>query len=164
MPPGWTVSEVTGPDKRPLSIERFTPETPPGRVHVKLPQGIPPGQAYVTGISAAAYTPPAWLSTWSSQSVEFPMFRVAGANRDEGAVAVVADEDMDVRPERIEGLVPITEAEMPRFGMAGCAMNLAYRYDREGGKVDHCRRPRPIAGHRPDLLVLPNHAGVAQGP
>ena len=83
----------------------------------------------------ARYTPPGWLSPWKSQSLEFPMFRVADAQRDEGAVAVVADEDMEVRPEKVERLVPITEAEMARFGLPKAATKLAYRYEGAGGKA-----------------------------
>ncbi len=63
------------------------------------------------------------------------MFRVADAERDEGAVAVTADEDLEVRPDKVERLVPITEAEMARFGMAAGAMNLAYRYEGAGGNA-----------------------------
>ena len=122
VPPGWTVIEVTGPDKSPAGpSSAHASEKLPGRVHVKLPQGIAPGQIYVASFRAQ-YTPPAWLSPWKSQSLEFPMFRVADAQRDEGAVAVVADEDMEVRPDKVERLVPITEAEMARFGLANGAM------------------------------------------
>ncbi len=134
VPAGWKVSEVTGPDKTPLMIERYTDEKGAGRVHVKLPQGIAPGQVYVAGFRAQ-YTPPGWLSRWQSQSVEFPMFRVADAQRDEGAVAVAAEEDLEVRPEKVERLVPITAAEMARFGMPAGAMKLAYRYEASGGKA-----------------------------
>jgi autotransporter-associated beta strand protein len=135
VPAGWSVIEVTGPDNRPLAVERFAGEKGgPGRVHVKLPQGIAPGQYYLANFRAEL-TPPNWLSDWKSQTVEFPMFRVAGTQRDEGAVAVTADEDMAVRPEKVEGLVPVTAAEMARFGMAGGAANLAYRYEGSAGKA-----------------------------
>ncbi|MGA2258840.1 MAG: hypothetical protein ABSG53_29585, partial [Thermoguttaceae bacterium] len=78
VPAGWSVIEVTGPDKSPLTIERYTNEKLPGRVHVNLPQGIAPGQIYVANFRAQ-YTPPGWLNQWQSQSLEFPMFRVADA-------------------------------------------------------------------------------------
>jgi len=152
VPAGWKVIEVTGPDKSPLAIDRyasdkvgqaFQPDNVRqagksdlrlGRVHVKLPQGIATGQIYVASFRAE-YTPPGWLSPWKSQSLEFPMFRVADTQRDEGAVAVIAEEDMEVRPDKVDGLVPITAAEMARFGMANGAMNLAYRYEAAGGKA-----------------------------
>ena len=154
--------EVTGPDKSPLAIERYYVSLArtrrvrghdmagqpgkadvPGRVHVKLPQGIAPGQVYVASFRAQ-YTPPGWLSPGQSQSLEFPMFRVADAQRDEGAVAVAADEDMEVRPEKVDRLVPITEAEMARFGLAAGATNLAYRYEGPGAR----RRLPSIARNR----------------
>ena len=131
--------------------------TGPGRVHVKLPQGIAPGQVYVANFRAQ-YTPPGWLSPWKSQSLEFPMFRVADAQRDEGAVAVAADEDMEVRPDKVERLVPITEAEMARFGLAAGAMNLAYRYEGAGRQGDDRRRSHEVAGDRADLRLLPDRA------
>ncbi|MGO9115197.1 MAG: autotransporter-associated beta strand repeat-containing protein [Thermoguttaceae bacterium] len=134
VPAGWSVIEVTGPDKSPLAIERYTNEKQPGRVRVKLPQGIAPGQIYVASFRAQS-TPPGWLSPWKSQTLEFPMFRVADAQRDEGAVAVAAEEDLRVQPEKVDGLVPITEAEMARFGLTTGATNLAYRCKGSGGKA-----------------------------
>ena len=105
-----------------------------GRVHVKLPQGIAPGHVYLVAFRAQ-YTPPGWLGGWQSQSLEFPMFRVDGAERDEGNVAVAAEEDLEVRPKEIERLVPVTQAEMARLGMPAGATNLAYRYEGPGGKA-----------------------------
>ena len=134
VPAAWAVSEVTGPNRSPLAIERYASENGQGRVHVKLPQGMAPGQIYGVAFRAR-YTPPGWFRQWTSQSLEFPMFRVSGAERDEGAVAVAAEEDMEVRPDKLERLVPITTAEMARFGMTAGAMNLAYRYEGGGGKA-----------------------------
>ncbi len=58
-----------------------------------------------------------------------------GATRDEGAVAVVAQDDLVVRPEALTRLVPLTEPEKARYGLAGIATTLAYRYDRPGYKA-----------------------------
>ena len=63
------------------------------------------------------------------------MFRVADAQREEGAVGVAADEDMEVRGDKLDRLVPITEAEMSRYGLTAGAMNLAYRCEGPGGKA-----------------------------
>ena len=63
------------------------------------------------------------------------MFRVADAQRDEGAVAVVADEDMEVKADKVERLVPITAAEMARFGLSNGATSLAFRYEGSPGKA-----------------------------
>ncbi len=96
VPPGWKVLDVTGPDHGPLAIERERGKNAgqpgkadvPGRLHVKLPAGIAPGQVYAVSFRAD-YSPPGWFGDWTTQSLEFPMFRVAGTERDEGAVAVV---------------------------------------------------------------------------
>ena len=46
VPAGWQVTSVTGPDEQPLAMERYGGRpTGPGRVHVRLPQGIEPGPA-----------------------------------------------------------------------------------------------------------------------
>ena len=152
VPAGWKVIEVAGPDKSPLAIERYAgenvgqpfqadkprqagkPDLHLGRVHVKLPQGITPGQVYVANFRAQ-YVPPGWFNPWTSQTLEFPMFRVANAQHNEGAVAVTADEDMEVRPEKIERLVPVTQAEMARFGLTSATTNLAYRYEGSGSRA-----------------------------
>ncbi|MGA2253586.1 MAG: autotransporter-associated beta strand repeat-containing protein [Thermoguttaceae bacterium] len=63
------------------------------------------------------------------------MFRVADAQRDEGAVAVAADEDMEVKADKVERLVPITAAEMARFGLASGVTSLAFRYEGPTGKA-----------------------------
>jgi autotransporter-associated beta strand protein len=164
VPAGWTVLEVTGPDHKPLGIERHAGEKLPspagrgaggegnaapniphpnpvpggggtgGRVHVKLPQGIAPDQVYMAGFRAQ-YTPPGWLGPWKNQSLALPLFRVADAQREEGAVGVAAEEDMEVKADNLERLVPITGAEMGRYGLAAGAMNLAYRYEGAGSKA-----------------------------
>ena len=78
------------------------------RVHIKLPQGVAPGQTYAIDFRAV-YTPAGWMSDWKSQSLDFPMFNVAGAASDEGALAVAADDGLDVRSETLQRLVPIVD-------------------------------------------------------
>ncbi len=142
VPAGWNVTDVTGAGNVPLAIERFTPHpnalpagegTSAGRVHVKLPQGIPPGQAYPVNFRAV-YTPAGWMSEWKSQSLDFPVFAVAGAASDEGALAVAVGEDLEVRPDKLERLVPIVDEEKARFGLANSATELAYRYETRGAR------------------------------
>ena len=55
------------------------------------------------------------------------MFGVAGAASDEGALAVAVGEDLEVRPDKLERLVPIVDEEKARFGLANSATALAYR-------------------------------------
>ncbi len=76
VPAGWSVTEVTAPDKSPLPIERYVHEKLPGRVHVKLPQGIAPGQVYGVGFRAAprrrAGSTRGAVSRWSSPCSAWP--------------------------------------------------------------------------------------------
>ncbi len=131
VPAGWNVTEVSGAGDVPLTIERFTKVEQSGRVHVKLPQGVAPGQSYPVEFRAI-YTPPGWMNHWKSQSLEFPMFSVIGAASDEGALAVIAGDDFEVRADKLDRLVPIVDEEKARFGLSNSATALAYRYDSRG--------------------------------
>jgi autotransporter-associated beta strand protein len=157
VPAGWNVLEVNGPNNVSLAIERYAIDGQPGRVHVKLPQGISPGQIY-TASFRAQYTPPKWVTSWDTQSLEYPMFHVADAQRDEGVVAATADEDMDVRADKVDHLMPITGAEMARYGMAAGTTNLAFHYQGAGGKatiaVDR-KKPRIIARSFAFFQIVP---------
>ena len=127
-PAGWDVTAVTGADGKPVPFERYGAAGQAARVHVRLASGIPAGterQVYFTAI----HVPKTWFSEWAGTSAEFPVFAVAGAARDVGAIAVDARDDMTVRPETLEGLTPLDENEKTRYGLAGVAAVLAYRYE-----------------------------------
>ena len=165
---GWNVTNVTGPATGlALAIERITNEkqagpAAPSRVHVKLPQGIAPGQAYPVNFRAV-YTPSGWMSDWKTQSLSFPMFSVAGAASDEGALAVAVGEDLEVRPDKVERLVPIVDEEKARFGLANSATALAYRYEARGAKatlVIDRMKPRTTARTFSFFRVLPEGLAV----
>ena len=64
------------------------------------------------------------------------MFRVADAQRDEGAVAVAADEDLEVRPDKVDGLRADHRGGDGSLRPGHAARsNLAYRYEGAGGKA-----------------------------
>ena len=128
LPAGWLLTNVTGPNQQPLAFERYGPAKGPGRVHVRLPQGIPPGEEYRAYFQAMR-TPPGWLADWKEQPVEFPQFSIVGASHDEGAIAVQAGDDITVRADKINRLVPLAESEQAKYGLANIAANLAYRYE-----------------------------------
>jgi len=128
VPAGWHVTSVTAAAEKPLSFEEYATAGQPGRIHVRVPEGIPAGEEFHVNFQATR-TPPGWLDDWRSRSVEFPVFAVAGAQRDKGAVAVEVRDDMTVRPEKLEGLTPLDEAEKQEYGLGGVATNLAYRYE-----------------------------------
>lgn len=123
VPEGWEVTSVTAGDGSQLPIERFA-----GRINVRLPQGVPPGQPFQVYFQAIS-SPAGWLADWTSTPVSFPVFRIAGATRETGAVAVAVQGDLAVRPENLEQLTPLDENEKERYGLAGVTTSLAYRFD-----------------------------------
>ena len=78
VPAGWHVTRVAGPDNKPLIPERYGAAGEAGRVHVRLPQGVPPEQEYRLYFEALS-TPAGWLSGWESAKAVFPVFAVVGA-------------------------------------------------------------------------------------
>lgn len=127
-PAGWNVTQVTAADGQPLAVERYRRPQGGSLIHVRLPQGVPPGE--VTSITFQAESVPTdWLGPWPQRSVALPVFAVENATRDTGAVAVRADDDLLVRPGELTGLDPLDENEKEKYGLAGVESNLAYRYE-----------------------------------
>jgi len=127
-PAGWLITGVTGGDGKALAFERFDEPGKAGRIRVRLPEGVVPGKECRVYFQATA-TPAGWLGTWDSNQVAFPKFAVAGATRDQGAIAVDARDDMIVRPEKLQALTPLDETEKARYGLGGVQTSLAYRYE-----------------------------------
>ncbi|MCX5670011.1 MAG: hypothetical protein NTU94_01645 [Planctomycetota bacterium] len=128
VPAGWDVTSVTGESNEAIPFERYGAAGQAGRVHVRLPTGAPAGTERRVFFTAV-HVPKGWVGDWSSTGVDFPTFGVAGAARDEGAIAVDARDDMTVRPEALERLTPLDENEKTRYGLAGVSAALAYRYE-----------------------------------
>jgi hypothetical protein len=127
LPAGWQVTAVTAPDGKALAYESFTTADAPGRVRVTLPGGVAPGQLYRVNFQAVC-TPTGWIAEGTART-ELPVFHVLGATRDQGAVALHAAEDLTVRPETVERLTPLDEAEKALYCLGNVATSLAYRYD-----------------------------------
>ncbi len=161
VPAGWHVTRVTTGDDKPLVFERYGGADEAARIHVRLPQGVMPGQPYVTYFEAES-SPGGWLGDWETTQATFPVFAVVGATRDVGAVAVAAHDDLAVRPESLEQLAPLDENEKGNYGLGGVPTNLAYRYESTGYHavltVEHIE-PRLTARTysffviKPDVLV-----------
>jgi hypothetical protein len=134
VPAGWDVTSVTGENNEAVSFERYGAAGQAGRVHVRLATGAPAGTERRVFFTAV-HVPKGWLGDWSSTGVDFPAFVVAGAARDEGAIAVDARDDMTVRPEALERLTPLDENEKTRYGLAGVSAALAYRYEAQPYKA-----------------------------
>ncbi len=127
-PAGWNVTQATAPDGKPLTIERYDAPQSGSLIHVRLPQGIPPGE--VTSVSFQAESVPQdWLGQWPERSAVFPVFAVENTTRDTGALAIRADDDLLVRPDELAGLDPLDETEKENYGLTGVESNLAYRYE-----------------------------------
>jgi hypothetical protein len=134
VPAGWDVLSVTGEGGEALSFERYGAAGQAGRVHVRLGAGAPAG-AERRVFFRAVHVPKGWLGEWATTAADFPVFAVAGAARDEGALAVDARDDMTVRPETLDRLVPLDENEKTKYGLAGVSAALAYRYDGQPWKT-----------------------------
>jgi len=128
VPAGWDVTGVTDQDDKALPFERYGEVRLGGRVHVRLPSGLVPGQERRVYFTATC-TPKDWFGEWTRTDLEFPQFAVQGAARDIGAIAVDARDDMTVRPESLERLTPLAENEKKNYGLGGVEAALAYRYE-----------------------------------
>ncbi len=137
-PAGWDVTAVTGPDGKGIPFQRYAAEGGGSRIHVRLAGGVPPGTERRIFFEAR-HVPDGWFGEWAggTRTVAFPVFAVLRAGqgddvavRDTGAVAVEARDDLVVRPDVLEGLLPLDANEKKRFGLEGTSASLAYRYDR----------------------------------
>jgi len=161
VPPGWQITAVTGADGKPLAFERYGEADQAGRIHVDLPSGVAPGQQYQVRF-LATNTPAGWLAGGQSR-IEVPVFAVAGASEDVGAIAVDARDDITVRPETLDRLVPLDEAEKAQYGLSGVSSALVYRYDGQPYQATLAvqrTRPRLTARTYSFLRVLPDALDV----
>ncbi len=157
VPQGWEVTEVTGPDRKPLAVERYTATGQASRVLVRLGRAIIPGEEHTVYLHARSI-PAGWLAGWQSTKLSLPVFALPRAARDSGAVAVAVDDDFDVRPETLEGLTPLDEPEKEAYGLGGVRSQLAYRYEKppyqaqftvERRRADRRRGPSPSSASNP---------------
>ena len=131
VPAPWQVTEVAKADGTPLAFERY--ETPAlaaapatTRLIAKIPGGVKAGQQLAIRFQAVA-APAGWLADWESQAVAFPQFTMVGATRDSGPVGIKVEDDLSVRPQEAQGLVPLSDVE--RQSLTTEQLALAYRFD-----------------------------------
>ncbi len=127
IPAGWQVTQVTRADGTPLSIERYAAADGGTRVLVRLPGGVAAGQTATVNFELL-HTPAGWLADWEQQAIDYPRIAVEGATADTGAVAAQTLDDLVVRPDKLEGLTPLLDAEKAKFGLADLPTALAYRF------------------------------------
>lgn len=127
-PAGWQVTAVTGPDGGPLAFERYEAADRASRIHIRLPAGVAPGQE-TRVLFQANHIPSRWLDEWTRIEADFPVFAVVGADRDIGAVAAEARDDLNVTPAALTRLTPLDANEKSKYGLGGSAESLAFRYE-----------------------------------
>ena len=125
-PAGWRVTSVTEARGSALPFERYDADGG-DRIRIRLPKGVAAGESARIAFKAQ-HVPHGWFETWQSTSIDFPVFVVSGAEKDRGAVAVAAGDDMVVRPGTVSNLLPLDQNEKTKFGLAGVPTSLAYSY------------------------------------
>ena len=133
VPSPWQVTEVAKADGTPLSFERYELPSVVGalsatRLHVRIPGGIQAGAQMAVRFQAAS-SPSGWLADWETQRIEFPQFTLESASRDSGPIGVKVENDLAVRPEQTEGLVPLSDVERQQLTGGQEQLSLAYRFD-----------------------------------
>ena len=127
-PPGWQVTEVTLDGGTILSPETYPTADGGTRIHIRLLQAAPIGRSQNIFFHAVS-TPDGWLDEWKTKRVEFPVFQVAGAAHDGGAIAVEPQDDMTALADKATRLTPLESSEKGQFGLASVATQLAYRFE-----------------------------------
>jgi hypothetical protein len=128
VPAAWQVASARRSDAQVLTLERYAEKNGVTRLHITLPGGAPVGTPTDLVLQATS-VPPGWLDTWQEKTFTFPNFKVVGADRADGAIAIAVSDDLRVRPERIAGLLPLTDLERQQFQLGRGAAVLAYRHD-----------------------------------
>ena len=127
-PAGWQVTSVMDAQGNPLAMEKYEAAASTTRYRVRLPGGVAAGQTRAVRFLAVS-TPKSWLENWSSQKLAFPQFTVEGATTESGAVGIAVEDDLTVRPDKLEGLTPLSDEERKPLVPAGQSLSLAYRFE-----------------------------------
>ncbi len=128
LPAGWNVSGITTASDTPLAFAPLvgSDKDRGSGVRVRFPTAVPAGSVERLALEAS-YVPDGWLDAWSETSVQFPEVEIDGATRGEAAIAITAADDLAVRAERIEGLIPLTRSELEGLGLSADDGTFAYR-------------------------------------
>ncbi len=127
-PAGWQVTSVMDAAGNPLAMEKYEEAAGANRYRVRLPGGVVAGQTRAVRFLAVS-TPKSWLENWSSQKLAFPQFTVEGSTTETGAVGIAVEDDLTVRPDKLEGLTPLSDEERRPLVPAGQSLSLAYRFE-----------------------------------
>jgi hypothetical protein len=127
IPAGWQIVSTVASDGRPLTIERHPQGDGSTKLSVVFAQGLPPGQAIDLLVDIKSI-PKGWLDAWTENRLELPRVIIDDATVTEGAVSLAARDDLEIRPDTIDGLLPLTEAERRLFRLGDSKGTLAYRH------------------------------------
>ena len=160
-----------GKGDRHLGDSEPVPHRPAGRIRVRLPQGVAPGQSCRVRFEAEGH-PTGWLAEGETETtppttchlpptpsrtiVPLPVFAVAGATRDVGAVAIDVRGDFTVQPETIKQLTPLDEKEKQSYGLGDVATKLAYRYESQPYQAAFS-----VERARPRLTAAPSRSSAS---
>lgn len=128
VPAAWQITAARRSDGGQLTLERYVEANGVTRLHLTVHGGAPVGTPTDIILDATS-VPPGWLDAWEEKTFTFPNFKVAAADRADGAIAITVGEDLVVRPEKIAGLLPLTDQERKQFELGRGAAALAYRHD-----------------------------------
>ncbi|MCB9875293.1 MAG: hypothetical protein H6821_14050 [Planctomycetaceae bacterium] len=127
VPDGWRVATVTATDGSPIPFERIATATDDQtRLHIKLPAGVEPGTATKLTIEATS-VPEGWLEEWSESSANYPVFVVQGVAATTGAIAVQSNDDLAARPDQLNGLTTLGDADRAALGLKDAEGTLVYK-------------------------------------
>ena len=167
-PQGWHVTSVTSvsalADKEPqfeqASFDVVRSEAG-SVVRVRLPKGVPPGAQAEIHFQAVS-TPPQWLGNWQRMQTRFPVFSVEGATRRSGVIAIDAHDDLQVRTELLEGVIPVDDGEQSRYALVDVTSDLVYRFEDRSYRVDlQLERIAPKISARTYSFIKVQPAGLA---
>ncbi len=127
VPMGWRIATITAEDGSPIPFERVTSaDDGRTRLHIKLPAGVAPGNAAKLTIEATS-VPAGWLDEWSETKASFPVFVFEGIATATGAIVVQTRDDLSARPDQLNGLTTLGDADRGELGLEGAEGTLVYK-------------------------------------
>jgi len=156
-PAGWRITRVTGEDLKPIAFERgddVDDVDGAPRWRVKLPAAMLPGSQLTLMFQAEPEDSGDWLGGWNEKTLNLPQFKVLGASKQIGSIAVQVDNDLAVQPGDATGLATLDDRQaLERFGDAAAA--LAYSFQGEYALPLNFRREQPyVSGRSYSFLKL----------
>lgn len=135
VPEHWQLRKVTDSGDTALEFDPTVPETLAVQevtetnyryYKVRFKRGVAPGETFRILFEMQGESSD-WFGPWTQKTVAFPRVYLLGATRNEGTIAVNADEDWTVIPMQNDRLIPLTDAEKTKV-LGGVVSRMAFRY------------------------------------